>query len=143
MREIFATAFLMLMVWGCLAVIAGHYGIGIYPPFDWLIFLLHFFAPWVTPIAGYRLWKECRTWRLLNQARNQPSPLTRDPQDRPAPTNRPHVMERIAVFMMVIGGVSLIYWFDLPGPEFYLAAGLLVWFFKNFVFRVLRRRGRG
>ena len=131
-----------LMFWGCLAIIAGHYGVGIYLPNGFLTFLLHYAGPWVTLVGGYKLWNQARMWRRLYHLRQQAAPLTRDPFHRaPPPMDRPTGLERIAVVMMVTAGVSLVYWFNLPEPEYILTAALLIWFFKGFVFGVLHRRG--
>lgn len=130
------------MFWGCVAIIAGHYGVGLYPRIGLLIFFQHYFGPWITLYGSYILWKHASIWRGMDQARDQVGvPLTRDPyQSMPPAGGRARSLERAAKFMMGTAAMSLVYWFDLPEPELILLAALLVWFFKRFVFRVLRRQ---
>lgn len=142
MRFVLGLIVLCLMVWGCVATVAGHYGINLYPGSRLLVFLMHVLAPWVALVGGFILWKQARTWRRLRHMR-QPLPFLlrqgRFPMPRP---ERPSTLERWAAWMMGAGAVALIYWFKLSDPEIVLTAALLVWFFRGFAIGRLRRPDR-
>lgn len=141
MQMAFGLIGLAFMAWGCVAIIAAHYGIGLYPPYGWAVFVLHYTAPWVTLIGAFKLWKQARIWRKLHAARGEITWIIRKPGAGKIVFLRISPLERIGAFLMSLGGAALVYWLNLPGPEFLLIAALLVWFFKGFVFAILRRRG--
>ena len=142
MQMTLALLTLAFMAWGCVAIIAGHYGIGLYPPYGWAMFIQYYAAPWLTLLGGYKLWQQARLWRKLHAARGEVTWIIRKPWTGGIVFLRVSPLERIASFLMGLAGAALVYWFEFPGPEFLLIAALLVWFFKSFVLRVLRGRGR-
>lgn len=136
MQMAFGLIGLVFMAWGCVAIIAGHYGVGLYPPYGWAMVILHYTAPWVTLIGAYKLWKQARIWRKLRSVEFH---LTRNQFGPDIRAYRKSTLERFGELLMGLAGVALVYWFKLPDPEFLLIAALLVWFFKGFVVAILRR----
>lgn len=133
MRLFLLLSLLALMAWGSLAIIAGHYGLDIFPLIGWLKFLLLFTAPWASLIGGLLLWKQARIWRRLHHRRIAPEPLTRTPDHiAPAP-NRPSVLERTALAIAALGAATMLYWLHLPGPEYLVMVGVVVWFWRGVV----------
>lgn len=143
MKLILGLLALALAWWGCMAIIAGHYGIDLHPLLPWLGFVLHYAGPWVALIGGFKLWKQSRLWRRLHHLRLQMDALTRDPSPRIPPEEKPSTLERAAALIMASGAAALLYWFDVPEPEYLLTAALLLWFFRGFAAGILRCQGEG
>lgn len=141
MTILFGLCLLGLGFWASVAIVAGHYGIGLAPPVPWLWLAQYYLGPWISLIGGFLLWKHARTWRRLHHQRHQPAPLVRGGAWRVPDAERASTLERAGKLAMATGAIALLYWWELHEPEFYLAAGLLVWMVAGLAAGILRRAG--
>lgn len=142
MRLALGLVLLGLMSWGCLAIIGGHYGFDLYPENSLLVMLLYWGSPWGALIGGTMLWNKARLWRRLYYMEQRLEPLLRSDHFVPLKAERPSTLEGWALWVVKAGAVALIYWFNLPDPEFLLLAALLVWLFRALVLGALKCQSR-
>lgn len=131
----FGTTFLTVLVsilsWGCLAIIARHYGIELPLFHNALIMIVWLAAPPIQLVATIYSLSKVRYWRKMNELRARPqlglgTRLARGEAIVQQTRHHRSGLERMLGWLIWLGIFSLPYWFDLPSPEFWAGSALLI-----------------
>ncbi len=128
-RHLLVIAILAAMGWGCLAIIARHYALGlpIAPvPFigPWLAIAVHYAGPPALFFTALISWMQARSWRRIGTLRHEPAgsaassrSLARGASHPVMPDDRPSGLETWAARLMLLAVLALPYWLgtDQPG----------------------------
>ena len=136
---IFMVAFVGLLAWGCLAIIAGAYGLAL-PLFHPVIAAVIGFAgpPLLITSAGFS-WLRARAWRGMTKLKVTPpggegTRLARGDYAIQLTEGGPSALERLTLALAILGLTAVPYWIGLPGPKWWIGGGLIVWVFRRALF---------
>lgn len=135
----FMVAFVGVFAWGCLTIIARHYGL-LLPLFHPAIAIaVNFGGPVLLILGAGFSWLRARTWRKMSVLRVTPpggagTKLARGEYSFELVDSGPSRLERLTAALLTLGFLTIPYWLGVPSPEIWILGGSTFWVFRRALF---------
>jgi hypothetical protein len=123
---------------GCVKIILAHYGFYSFFGLPNLPPLFYQVAPWLLILTSYIAWNKFRQWRRMQALQIVTTNLSRGDHSISRKNYRPSSFERFFRLLILIGIVTLPYWFGVSNPEWLLALSVPVWIFFKIAARAFK-----
>lgn len=136
---VFTVVFTGLLAWGCLAIIARAYGLAL-PLFHPAIAIgVGLAGPPLLIFTAGLAWLRARAWRGMTKLKVTPpgghaTHLARGDYAIELVDGGPTALERLTLGLVILGLAAVPYWIGLPGPEWWIGGGFLLWIFRRALF---------
>ena len=89
-------------LYGCILILARHYGLDLPSGGGWTATFFYLAAPWITPLTSFIAWRKTRQWRRIKAMATPAPSLSRGGSHPALPDNRPSTLERLSALSLLI-----------------------------------------